>query len=132
MKKYLDCWMYGVGVGMFWYMFSLWFWEIPSQSWQQVLVTVIGSGLMGLSALIYDDNHNSRPTLIKTLVHFMVIFALALGMMGFNGWIDVSNLTMLLSFFLEFVVIYLVIWGIIYTIEKQKVQRINNHLRQGR
>lgn len=130
MKKYFDCWMYGVGIGMFWYMFSLWFWEIPSQSWQQVLVTVLGSGLMGLSSLIYGEKHENRPTLGKTLVHFTVIFMLTLGMMNLNGWIDVSNLTILLSFFLRFIVVYLLIWGITYTLEKRKIQRINNHLKQ--
>ncbi|MFC3927318.1 DUF3021 domain-containing protein [Streptococcus caprae] len=130
MKKYVDYWMYGVGIGMVWYLFSLLVWNIAGQSSQQILVTVIVSGFMGLSARIYESD--GRPPLYKSIVHFIAILILVVIMTSLNGWIAWTNLSVLGIFLVQFLVIYLVIWTSIYLIEKHKIKRINENLRKTR
>lgn len=128
MKKYVDCWMYGVGIGMFWYLLALQIWSVGGQGFTQILVTVIGSGLMGLSALIYENG--GRPAFWQSLLHFSLILTIVLGMTTLNGWVDWSNLSYIGIFVVQFLVIYLIIWTVVYHMEKTKVRRINENLRK--
>lgn len=128
MKKYVDSWMYGVGIGMFWYLLELLFWRVESQGVSQILVTAIGSGFLGLSGRIYESD--DRPLLKTSLLHFVMILSIILVMTSLNGWLEWSNLSRFAAFFLQFIVIYAVIWVVIYAIEKQKVARINEKLRK--
>lgn len=128
MKKYVDYWTYGVGTGMVWYLFSLFFWNMAEQTSQQILVTVIGSGFMGLSALIYQSE--GRPPLWKSLIHFTLIFTIVLIMTSLNGWVAWSDWSVIASFAIEFLVIYLIVWTVIYQLEQAKIRRINENLRK--
>lgn len=128
MKKIIDTWMYGVGIGMFWYVLSLLIWKVPGQGTGQIMVTLICSGLMGLSAFIYDNK--TKSLLFKTTLHFLVIFALVWLMQALNGWSVTIDLGTFLFFFIEFAVIYLLTWCFIYSIEKRKIAKINEKLRK--
>ena len=128
MKKYVDSWMYGVGIGMIFYLLTLLIWSVPGQTIYQMAVTVIFSGVMGLASLVYD----SLPTsdFYKRIVHFSLIFACVMAMVLLNGWLDIKDMSMLALIFLEFLLIYLMISGIVYLTEKQKIKKINEKLRK--
>lgn len=129
MKKLFDCFAYGVTIGSAIYLTQLFFWNIAEQTSQQVLVTVFFSGLMGLSALIYDQPKGSD--LAKTSLHFAVILLLVVGMTSLNGWVDwTADVGFLLGFLTQFVLIYLAIWTSLYLLNRQQIRRINENLRK--
>lgn len=128
MKKYVDYWMYGVGIGMFWYLLALQIWNVGGQGFSQILVTVIGSGLMGLSGLIYDNE--GRPAFWQSLLHFILILSIVLGMTTLNGWVAWDKLSYIGIFVVQFLIIYLIVWTILYQVEKAKIRRINEKLRK--
>lgn len=129
MKKLFDRFAYGVTFGSFIYLAQLFIWNIAEQTSQQLLVTVFFSGLMGLSALIYELKKGSD--LAKTILHFVVILALVAGMTSLNGWVDwTADLGFLFGFLIQFSLIYLAIWTLIYLLNRQQIKRINENLRK--
>lgn len=129
MKKYVDYWMYGVGIGATWYVANLFFWKIAEQTTSQILVTLFFSGLMGLSALIYELEKGSE--LVKTSLHFGVALALVAGMTSLNSWVDwTADLGFLFGFLIQFGLTYLAIWTLLYLLNRQQIKRINENLRK--
>lgn len=129
MKKLFDCFAYGVTIGSAIYLTQLLFWNIAEQTSQQVLVTVLFSGLMGLSALIYEQPKGSD--LAKTALHFVVILALVAGMTSINGWVNwTADFGFLLGFLTQFILIYLTIWTSLYLLNRHRIKQINENLRK--
>lgn len=129
MKKLFDRFAYGVTIGSFIYLAQLFIWNIAEQTSQQLLVTVFFSGLMGLSALIYELEKGSD--LAKTSLHFGVILALVVGMTSLNGWVDwTADLGFLFGVLTQFSLTYLAIWTGFYLFNRQQIKRINENLRK--
>ena len=69
------------------------------------------------------------PLMIAILIHGCVLYVSYLGTYLLNGWLE-SGIVSLLVFTGIFVVGYLLIWAIIYSIVKRRTDRINGMLRQ--
>lgn len=129
MKKYIDNWMYGVGIGMIFYLITLTLSGMGAQGRQQIFVTMVCSGMMGLLNGLFDGE--SRPSLVKVFWHFLGIFGIITAMLVANGWLIIWSTPLAFGkFFLYFMLIYLIIWSIAYQIERRKIQRINENLRK--
>ena len=69
------------------------------------------------------------PLMIAILIHGCVLYVSYLGTYLLNGWLE-RGIVALLVFTGIFVVGYLLIWAIIYSIVKRRTDRINGMLRQ--
>ena len=71
------------------------------------------------------------PLMVAILIHGGVLFISYLATYLVNGWLQ-WGVTPILVFSGIFVLGYLVIWGIIYSIIKRRTDSINEKLKQGR
>ena len=69
------------------------------------------------------------PLMLAILVHGGVLYAGYLAVYLLNGWLQ-QELTPLLIFTAVFVIGYLVIWVIIYSVTKQKTAKLNQMLKK--
>lgn len=95
-------------------------------TWQTMLVSSLLWGLlggwMGMSNVIFDW-FDSLTT--ATIVHAIAIY-LPLVLVAFHEkWLTLHSLV---SFTVEFIVIYLCIWFVLYNVIKKQIQAINQKL----
>lgn len=69
------------------------------------------------------------PLMLAILIHGGVLYAGYLAVYLLNGWLQ-QGLTPLLIFTAVFVIGYLVIWVIIYSVTKQKTAKLNQMLKK--
>ncbi|MDD6143060.1 MAG: DUF3021 domain-containing protein [bacterium] len=69
------------------------------------------------------------PLMLAILIHGGVLYAGYLAVYLLNGWLQ-QGLTPLLVFTAVFVIGYLVIWVIIYSVTKQKTAKLNQMLKK--
>ena len=59
--------------------------------------------------------------------HFIILFALLMPLAILAGWFSLTFMA-IIKFVMRFIIIYAVIWSMIYTVEHQKIKKINKHL----
>lgn len=129
MKKYWNHFVFGIGFGMIIYILCLLVFKIPVQTVQQIIITVVSSGFIGLASLFYEIERWSF--LQKSLSHLTVVFLIVFAMNYFNHWIDFgANLSIYLGFIIQFSIIYFSISFIMFLISKKQVQEINDKLKK--
>lgn len=129
MKTYWDAWVSGVGLGMMAYIILLWLSQVHAQGVSQILIVMLGSGLMGLASLIYRVDHWSLFR--KSMSHLLIILGLVVGMGLMNGWFDMSQKGFVMLFLGQFILIYLLIWVVAYYLNSKRVKHINAILKDG-
>ncbi len=91
-------------------------------------------GIFSLSALafiaggmnvIYQIEH--LPLMVVILIHGAILYISYLGTYLLNGWLEWGS-TPILVFSAIFVVSYLIIWAIIYSIIKKRTEKLNKIL----
>lgn len=112
----------GIGIGQLLYLLFLCLVGVVFQTPSQMLVVVCYSALMGISSLIYQLK---LPLRYRQLLHFSLIFLWVSLMMQTNGWFKEVSFV---NFFLEFVVIYLLISFVMFQYEKYQIRKINQKL----
>ena len=95
-------------------------------------------GIFSLSALAFIAGGinflyqiERLPLLVAILIHGSVLYICYLITYLVNGWLD-WGMTPILVFTVIFLVGYLVIWGIIYSIIKKDTDKVNEILKQKR
>lgn len=68
------------------------------------------------------------PLMVAILIHGMVLYVSYLGTYLLNGWLQ-SGATPVLVFTVVFILGYLAIWVIIYSVTKKRTDRINEMLK---
>lgn len=116
----------GIGIGMIWTCVGWYLAKAPNQSLAQISTVVVVSALMGIASLIYEFRGWSLLTC--SLLHAMTVFSLTVVMIQLNGWLDFTTKGQLLSFFVEFMGIYVVIYLFLYFSNRKKAQVINQKL----
>lgn len=129
MKTYWDAWVSGVGLGMMAYIILLWLSQVHAQGFSQILIVMLGSGLMGLASLIYRIDKWSLFR--KSISHLLIILGLVVGMGLMNGWFDMSQKGFVMLFLGQFILIYLLIWVVAYYLNSKRVKHINAVLKDG-
>lgn len=124
MKKTIVYVISGIGIGQVVYLMMLTLLGVSTQKFSQMLVVAVCSGLMGLSSYAYALKIAPR---LRQLLHLSLIFLWVSLMLTVNGWFTEVDF---LSFFIEFLVIYLIISFAIFQYEKQQTRRINQKLRE--
>lgn len=122
MKKSIAYVISGIGIGQVVYLTMILLMGVKNQEVSQMLVVTVCSGLMGLSSYVYALEIAPR---LRQLLHLSLIFFWVSLMMTVNGWFTEVNF---LSFFIEFLVIYLVISFAMFQYEKHQTKRINQKL----
>ncbi|MGT2865542.1 DUF3021 domain-containing protein [Streptococcus fryi] len=129
MKTYWDAWVSGVGLGMMVYVSLLWLSQVHAQGFSQILIVMLGSGMMGLASLIYRID--SWSLLRQSISHLIVILGLVVAMGLMNGWFDTSQRDFVMVFLGQFILIYLLIWVVAYYLNSKRVKHINAVLKDG-
>lgn len=102
---------------------------------QTLTVNQVCTGIFSLSALafiaggmnaIYQIEH--LPLMIAILIHGSVLYVSYLATYLLNGWLELGKAPVLV-FSTIFVIGYLVIWIIIYSITKRRTARLNEILK---
>ena len=94
------------------------------------------TGIFSLSALAFVAGGMNvvyqierLPLMTAILIHGTVLYFGYLGTYLLNDWLD-HGLTPVLTFSAIFIVAYLAIWAVIYTVIRSKTKRLNQMLRQ--
>ncbi|CAM4138160.1 hypothetical protein AT575_08825 [Streptococcus penaeicida] len=125
MKKMINMYIYGIGIGGIIYSFTLLVGGVETQTLSNIVSCLAFSGFMGLASLYYDIEKWSF--LQQSACHFLTIALMVFGMNTFNHWLSPKEY---LGFFLEFSLVYLIIWIIIYILNYRSSQEINKKLRE--
>ncbi|MFC6254053.1 DUF3021 domain-containing protein [Secundilactobacillus hailunensis] len=93
-----------------------------------LIATIASAGLWALMGIVFDVGsylifETQWSITRQTIVHFIVTFALFTPLALLAGWFPVQSY--LIFYFIEFVIIYIIVWFISMQIAKQKVQRLN-------
>jgi hypothetical protein len=67
------------------------------------------------------------PLMVAALIHGMVLYMGYLGVYLLNGWLKQGSAPIII-FSVIFIVGYLVIWGIIYSVTKKNTKKVNDIL----
>ncbi|MEE3699341.1 DUF3021 domain-containing protein [Streptococcus uberis] len=127
MKKIINTYIYGMGIGGILYIISLALSNVQTQTFSNIASCLFFSGLMGLVSLIYD--WKKIPFILQNLLHFLGIFLLVYAINYYNGWI---NPDYFVPFFIRFLIIYLIVWLCIYLLNYQTSKEINKKLQERR
>ena len=102
----------------------------------KLTVNEVALGIVSLSILAFIAGGMNciyqierLPLMTAILIHGGVLYFSYLATYLVNGWLE-TGLTPILVFSVIFVVGFLVIWAIIYSIAKNKTQRLNEILKQ--
>lgn len=123
MKKIVEAYLIGVGIGALMYVLAIWLAKAETQTLSNITSCVLSSGFIGIASLIYE-NERLSPVL-KTVIHFSSVFLIVMGMNFYNHWTSPSHLFI---FFLEFLVVYMIIWTFFYGMEKHRIAAINKKI----
>ena len=103
---------------------------------QTLAVTEVCMGIFSLFALAFVVGGTNAiyqierlPVMLAILIHGIVLYVSYLIVYLVNDWIK-RGFTPILVFSAIFVVGYLMIWAIIYSVNKKNAERINKQLRQ--
>ncbi|MGL6299833.1 DUF3021 domain-containing protein [Streptococcus iniae] len=123
MKKIINAYIYGIGVGGIIYMLSLLASDVKTQTISNIVSCLIFSGFMGVVSMIYHLEKLSF--MIKTSLHFVGISIIVFGMNYYNNWLKMEHFS---GFFLNFIVIYLLVWLMIFLLNYHSSRLINQKL----
>lgn len=107
---------------------------------ETLTVTQVCQGIFSLAALAFLAGGmnviyqvEQLPLMIAILIHGGVLYISYLATYLINGWLE-WGLTPILVFTAIFVLSYLIIWAVIYSISKRRTKRLNEMLKkkQGR
>ncbi len=124
-KDLLNSFLIGVGFGATVYLLFIAFGVEPKATTLNVLSVLVISGLIGILSLIFDVVE--WPYLVTLFVHFLGTFSLVMLMIWINEWPIWQSF---ISFFLNFVGIYLIIWFIVKLKLSVSVNSVNQRLRE--
>ena len=103
---------------------------------ETLTVSQVCLGIFSLSALAFVAGsmnviyHIDRlPLMVAILIHGAVLYISYLGTYLLNGWLE-WGVTPILVFSGIFVLGYLVIWAIIYSVTRRNTEKLNEMLRQ--
>lgn len=125
MKKLINMYIYGIGIGGIIYSFCLLVGDVETQTLSNIISCLAFSGFMGLASLYYDIEKWSF--LKQSFCHFLTIAFIVFGMNTYNHWLSPREY---LGFFLEFSLVYIVVWLCIYFLNYRSSQEINKKLRE--
>ncbi|KHD44998.1 DUF3021 domain-containing protein [Streptococcus hongkongensis] len=123
MKKIINAYIYGIGIGGIIYSACLLLSDVTTQSISNIVSCLLISGFMGIASLIY--NLEQIPFIYQNVIHFISISGLVFLMNSYNGWLSKEDY---LSFFIQFFIIYLIVWIIVSYLNYSKTSIINKKL----
>lgn len=117
----------GIGFGSLSFVATLWLEGAPSQTVAQITNVVWISGLIGLISMIFELE---RPAFFwRLVVHFFLVYGLVCLMNNLNHYYwPIFSLELLGNFLLT----YLIVWGVVYFFLTQRLGRINRKLAEKR
>ncbi|WP_203638224.1 DUF3021 domain-containing protein [Levilactobacillus wangkuiensis] len=125
MTKILKYAIRGVGYGAVAYLLLIAFSVAPTNVFPKNVVSLLlVSGAIGVLSMIFDSDHEEVAWPLAFGIHFVGTAALILGLMFYNNW------SIGIFFWVEFVVIYVVIWAVVMLNQHLRVSQINQALKQ--
>ena len=132
MKKIVVSMLEGLRTGSLAYLFVLAFRIQESQvTTANIISILLMSALIGLFTLLFEVENFSY--LLQLTIHFFLTLIVVCVMMIYNGWADILVLP---RFWIDFILIYIIIWGGVRLDIYLKTQKINQvlserHKKQG-
>jgi len=115
----------GVGYGAVAYLVLIAFSVAPTNvSPKNVVSLLLVSGAIGVLSMIFDSDHEAVAWPLAFGIHLVGTAALILGLMFYNNW------SIGVSFWIEFVLIYVVVWAVVMLDQHLRVSQINQALKQ--
>jgi len=115
----------GVGYGAVAYLLLIAFHVAPTAiSSKNVVSLFLASGAIGILSMIFDSDHEEVAWPLAFGIHFVGTAGLILMLMLYNNW------SIGVSFWIEFVLIYVVVWAIVMLDQHLRVSQINQALKQ--
>lgn len=103
---------------------------------ETLTVNQVCLGIFSLSALAFIAGGMNviyqierLPLMVAILIHGGVLYISYLGVYLINGWLK-SGVTPFLVFSGIFIIGYMAVWAVIYSITKKRTERINEKLKQ--
>lgn len=125
MKKILKLFLMGIGYGGIIYVSCLYVQGAETQTVSNIASVLFISGLIGLCGFVFSiDSLTFRWQL---LLHFSAVLMLVLCMNWYNG---ITTQLITWQFLASYIFIYLLVWLTVAYITHEKVERINEKLRQ--
>ncbi|MGT2832195.1 DUF3021 domain-containing protein [Streptococcus halotolerans] len=124
MKKVIDYFMMGVGIGSIIYILCLLLYGFEP-TWENALIDWLASGLMGVSSLIYD--HPKWSAFKKRLLSMLSVYLLVMGMLFYNAWLP-FEVAYIIGASVQFLFIYGIIVFYFSWQNKDSVRKINQKL----
>ncbi|MGT2666770.1 DUF3021 family protein [Streptococcus rifensis] len=122
--------LFGIAFGHIVSLISFGIYGLTSIPLIKLVVVSIVSGLIGLvSNILFGVKE--IPAKVSYPLHFIAVFTLIIIMNVFNGWVDKDTFAnYALNLFLQFLIVYGVIWCIVIYLNHQKVSKINERIKQ--
>ncbi|KRK85859.1 hypothetical protein FC99_GL002348 [Levilactobacillus koreensis JCM 16448] len=89
-----------------------------------VVSLFLASGAIGVLSLIFDSDHEEVAWPLAFTIHLVGTAAVILLLMVYNNW------SVGLSFWIDFVLVYIVIWVTVMLNQRLRVSQINQALKQ--
>jgi len=125
MTKILKYVIRGVGYGAMAYLVLIAFHAAPTNvSPKNVVSLFLASGAIGILSMIFDSDHEEVAWPLSLGIHFVGTAVLIMMLMLYNNW------SIGVSFWIEFVLIYVAIWAIVMLDQRFRVSQINQALKQ--
>ncbi len=130
-KSFIKSLLIGIGIGLsinstFLFIFSM---KYESLNSGIIFKSYIASIILGVVSCLTGYLFNRMESMIKaSIIHFLILITTFVSVALFAGWIeDISSVVIPA---IEFTVIYVAIFLVIYFVEKRKIEKINEELRK--
>lgn len=125
MTKILRYAIRGVSYGAVAYLLLIAFHVAPDTVSPKVVVSLfLASGAIGVLSLIFDSDHEEVAWPLAFGIHLVGTAVLILLLMVYNSW-SIGP-----AFWIEFVLIYVVVWVVVMLDQHLRVSQINQALKQ--
>lgn len=94
----------------------------------QLCIAVVMGIAIGAASLIFTIE--KLPLTVATVIHFSVVTVINLIAGIFGDWFE--NTQSVITVFIAQVIVYIIIWAVIYILNKREIESINTLLQEGR
>ncbi|WP_431027209.1 DUF3021 domain-containing protein [Lysinibacillus sp. LZ02] len=96
----------------------------------QLLIAIVMGIIIGLATTIYVSDKLSFT--VATIIHFTIVTLVVMSAGIVGQWFDLNEPSSIMKVFINEVIAYLIIWGIIYILMKREVEQLNTLIQERR
>lgn len=107
--------------------------RVPTVVWtgkelfEELVIAIILGIVIGIATRILEIEQISHRLLV--FIHFMIVTAGVFIAGAIGNWYDFKNITSVLLVFVVILIVYVIIWGVVSTLERREIERVNQLLK---